>query len=155
LRYRVLAVPLREVAATAALHHGRVDGSGYHRGLHGADIPFGGRLLAAAEMYQSMREDSRAVDLVLKAAGQPPSSGRSGRPWPADLTDREVEVLRAIAVGLTNRQAAARLHVSEATVHTHVINIYGKVGVNTRAGATLFAMENDLLDARPSSETRR
>jgi DNA-binding NarL/FixJ family response regulator len=57
-----------------------------------------------------------------------------------------VEVLRAITRGLANKQIARELHISEATVHTHVINLYGKAGVNTRAGATLFAFENDLTD---------
>ena len=66
--------------------------------------------------------------------------------WPLGLTDREVEVLRAITRGLANKQIARELHISEATVHTHVINLYGKVGVNTRAGATLFAFEHDLID---------
>jgi DNA-binding NarL/FixJ family response regulator len=54
-------------------------------------------------------------------------------------------VLKAITRGLANKQIARALHISEATVHTHVINVYGKIGVNTRAGATLFAFENDLV----------
>jgi DNA-binding NarL/FixJ family response regulator len=62
------------------------------------------------------------------------------------LTDREVEVLKGITRGLANKQIARELNVSQATVHTHVINLYGKIGVNTRAGATLFAFENDLID---------
>ena len=66
--------------------------------------------------------------------------------WPAGLTDREVEVLRAITRGLGNKQIARELHVSPATVHTHVINLYGKIGVNTRAGATLYAFEHDLTE---------
>jgi DNA-binding NarL/FixJ family response regulator len=57
-----------------------------------------------------------------------------------------VEVLRAITRGLANKQIARELHVSPATVHTHVINLYGKIGVNTRAGATLYAFEHDLTD---------
>jgi len=56
-------------------------------------------------------------------------------------------VLRAITRGLANKQIALELHVSQATVHTHVLNIYGKIGVNTRAGATLYASEQDLLDS--------
>ena len=44
-------------------------------------------------------------------------------------------------------QIARELQVAQATVHTHVINLYGKIGVNTRAGATLFAFENDLIDS--------
>jgi DNA-binding NarL/FixJ family response regulator len=57
-----------------------------------------------------------------------------------------VDVLRAITRGRANKQIARELHVSEATVHTHVINLYGKIGVNTRSGATLFAFEHDLID---------
>jgi HD-GYP domain-containing protein (c-di-GMP phosphodiesterase class II)/DNA-binding CsgD family transcriptional regulator len=168
-----LAAPLRASAAVAGLHHERLDGSGYHRGLPANVVPLSARILAVAEIYQSMSEDrawrtalppkeamrqlrnevgarrldARAVDAVLLAAGQPRPGGRSIRSWPAGLTDREVDVLRAITRGLANKQIARELHVSQATVHTHVINVYGKIGVNTRAGATLFAFEHDLIDS--------
>jgi HD-GYP domain-containing protein (c-di-GMP phosphodiesterase class II)/DNA-binding CsgD family transcriptional regulator len=168
-----LAAPLRGSASVAGLHHERLDGSGYHRALPASAVPLGARLLAVAEIYSSMSEerawrpalrpeevtqqlrddvagrrlDARAVEAVLLAAGQPRAPGRSGRGWPAGLTDREVDVLRAITRGLANKTIARELHVSEATVHTHVINLYGKIGVNTRAGATLFAFENDLIDS--------
>ena len=167
-----LAAPLRSSATVAGLHHERLDGSGYHRGLPASAVPLPARLVAVAEIYQSMTEhrawrpalsakeatrqlreevaarrlDARAVDAVLVAAGQPPPAGRSSRAWPAGLTDREVEVLKGITRGLANKQIARELNVSQATVHTHVINLYGKIGVNTRAGATLFAFENDLID---------
>jgi len=93
------------------------------------------------------RLDPRAVEAVLLAAGQPRPKARPSSVWPAGLTDREVDVLRAITRGLANKQIARELHVSQATVHTHVINIYGKIGVNTRAGATLFAFEHELIDS--------
>lgn len=167
------AGPLRASASIAGLHHERLDGSGYHRGLTAKALPFTARLLAVAEVYASMGEerawrpalepseatrqlraevaagrlDSRAVDAVLLAAGQPRPLGRSGRTWPAGLTDREVDVLRAITRGLANKEIASELSISQATVHTHVINLYGKIGLNTRAGATLFASEHDLVDA--------
>jgi DNA-binding CsgD family transcriptional regulator len=167
-----LAAPLRSAASVAGLHHERLDGSGYHRGLTATSIPLPARVLAVAEVYESMNEprawrpaltpkeatrelrdevaaarlDARAVDAVLLAAGQPRPTGRSSRTWPAGLTDREVEVLRAVARGLANKQIARELHVSQATVHTHVINLYSKIAVNTRAGATLFAFEHDLID---------
>jgi HD-GYP domain-containing protein (c-di-GMP phosphodiesterase class II) len=167
-----LAVPLQSIASLAGLHHERLDGSGYHRGLAASAVPMLARVLAVADMYQSMNEprawrpaltpdeatrqlrdgaaahrlDPRAVDAVLLAAGQPRSTRRSSRAWPAGLTDREVEVLRAITRGLANKEIARELHVSPATVHTHVINLYGKIGVNTRAGATLYAFEHDLTD---------
>jgi DNA-binding NarL/FixJ family response regulator len=82
---------------------------------------------------------------VLAASGQPRKGGRPGPAWPRGLTDREVDVLRAITRGLSNKQIARELYISGATVHTHIINVYGKIGVNTRAGATLFAFEHDLL----------
>jgi len=171
-----LAGPMRASATIAGLHHERLDGSGYHVGLPAGSIPFTARLLAVAEIYQSMSEDRawrpalkpegvtrqlqdevtarrldpRAVEAVRMAAGQPRQKGRLNPIWPAALTDREVDVLRAITRGLANRQIARELHVSQATVHTHVINLYGKIGVNTRAGATLFAFEHDLIDSPPS-----
>jgi len=58
-------------------------------------------------------------------------------------------VLRLLARGNSNRTIAGTLHISEATVHTHLINVYGKVGVSTRAGATLFALEHDLVQIQP------
>ena len=171
-----LAGPMRASATIAGLHHERLDGSGYHVGLPANAIPFTARLLAVAEIYQSMSEDrawrpafkpeavtrqlhddvaarrldSRAVEAVLLAAGQPRPKTRPSPAWPAGLTDREVDVLRAITRGLANKQIARELHVSQATVHTHVINLYGKIGVNTRAGATLFAFEHDLIESRSS-----
>jgi HD-GYP domain-containing protein (c-di-GMP phosphodiesterase class II)/DNA-binding CsgD family transcriptional regulator len=170
-----LAAPLRASATIAGFHHERLDGSGYHVGLPANALPFTARLLAVAEIYQSMSEDRawrpalkpegmtrqlqdevaarrldpRAVESVLVAAGQPRLKGRSSQVWPAGLTDREVDVLKAITRGLANKQIARELHVSQATVHTHVINLYGKIGVNTRAGATLFAFEHDLIAPSP------
>jgi NarL family two-component system response regulator LiaR len=56
------------------------------------------------------------------------------------LTNREVEVLRVIAHGLTNEQIAEKLFISEATVRTHVSNILGKLGVENRTQAALYAL---------------
>jgi DNA-binding NarL/FixJ family response regulator len=61
------------------------------------------------------------------------------------LTDREVEVLRLVARGATNRQVATRLGISVKTVGRHVESVYAKAGVSSRAAATLFATEHDLL----------
>jgi DNA-binding NarL/FixJ family response regulator len=80
---------------------------------------------------------------VLAAAGR--RSGPSPAGWPADLTDREVEVLRLIARGRSNREAAQQLFISPKTVGRHVENLYRKIG-ESRAAAALFAMEHDLLD---------
>jgi DNA-binding NarL/FixJ family response regulator len=61
------------------------------------------------------------------------------------LSDRELEVLGLIAQGETNRGAAARLFISEATVKTHLLHIYDKLGVNDRAAAVAAAYERGLL----------
>ena len=61
--------------------------------------------------------------------------GRVARPAERPLSQRELEVLRLVAQGATNREAAARLFISEATVKTHLLHIYAKLGVNDRAAA--------------------
>ncbi len=160
---------LRPVVAAAGMHHERQDGSGYHRGSQAGDIPVQARILAAADAYQAMtqprphraamtpdqaaselaamarsgRLDAEAVHDVLTAAGHQVKPSRSA--WPAGLSDREVEVLRLICRGATKAQVADRLSISASTVDHHVRHIYEKAGVQTRAGATLFALEHDLL----------
>ena len=92
----------------------------------------------------STAAEADAVACVLAAAGRraaPPPPG-----WPGDLTDREVDVLRLIARGLSNRQVAERLFISPKTVGRHVENLYAKIGISSRAAAAVFAMEHGLLD---------
>ena len=64
---------------------------------------------------------------------------------PAGLSDREIEVLRLLARGSTNRQVSSRLAISPKTVGRHVEHIYAKAGVSSRAAAALFAAEHGLL----------
>lgn len=161
---------LEQLAVLAGAHHERVDGSGYHRGSKRQELAPAARVLAAADAYQAMtqprphrsalapeaaadalradaragRLDVNAVDDVLTAAGL--RKRRVHRSWPARLSDREVEVLRLICRGGTKKQAADLLRISPATVDHHVRHIYEKVGVATRAGATVFAIENGLLE---------
>ena len=66
-------------------------------------------------------------------------------PAPDSLSERELQVLRLIAQGETNRGAAARLFISEATVKTHLLHIYAKLDVNDRAAAVAAAYERGLL----------
>ena len=61
------------------------------------------------------------------------------------LSQRELEVLGMVARGATNREAAARLFISEATVKTHLLHVYAKLGVNDRAAAVAAAFERGLL----------
>ena len=65
--------------------------------------------------------------------------------YPARLTDREVEVLRLVASGMTDAQVAEQLFISPHTVNTHVKSIYGKIGVTSRSAATRYAMEHRLV----------
>jgi DNA-binding NarL/FixJ family response regulator len=89
------------------------------------------------------RLNGEAVDAVLGAAGH--RVRRLRRDWPAGLTSREVEVLRLVARGFPNKQIAAKLFVSSRTVGHHIAHVYYKIGASTRAGATLYALQNDLL----------
>jgi len=108
-----------------------------------------GYLLKDAEPDELIRGVRAAAageaPLAPKAASAVLTARADQRPV-AELTPREREVLGALARGKANKQIARDLHVSQSTVHTHVINIYAKIGVNTRAGATLFAFEHDLTD---------
>ena len=60
------------------------------------------------------------------------------------MTDREVEVLRLVAKGCTNRDVASMLFISERTVHRHLSNIFTKLGVSSRTAATAYAFEHGL-----------
>ena len=64
---------------------------------------------------------------------------------PNSLTDREVEVLGLVATGRTNRAVADALGISVKTVARHVANIFGKLGVSTRAAATAYAHRKGLI----------
>ena len=68
---------------------------------------------------------------------------------PAGLTDREVEVLALLSTGLATKQIAARLGISAKTADRHIQNIYPKIGVSTRAAATLVAMQHGLVAGGP------
>lgn len=157
------------LAELASAHHERLDRSGYHRACGADELPMPARVLAAADVFAALcadrphrpakghteaarlleaevnagRLDAEAVSAVLAAAGI--EQREPHREWPAGLTDREVEVLRLIARGRTNKQVADHLSISPKTVGRHVENIYAKIDVSTRAGATLFAMEQRLL----------
>jgi len=67
---------------------------------------------------------------------------------PSGLTEREVEVLQLVAAGLTNNEIAASLYLSAKTVSRHLSNIFTKIGVTSRSGATAFAFEHGLVDSK-------
>jgi ATP/maltotriose-dependent transcriptional regulator MalT len=70
---------------------------------------------------------------------------RDPAPSTGPLSQRELEVLELVAAGTTNREAAARLFITEATVKTHLLNIYAKLGVSDRAAAVAEAFKRGLL----------
>ncbi len=78
---------------------------------------------------------------------QPPTSNARTLPtaYPAGLSEREVEVLRLVAQGLTNKQIAERLIISPNTVNVHLRSIFGKLEVTSRTAATRFAIEHHLV----------
>jgi ATP/maltotriose-dependent transcriptional regulator MalT len=87
----------------------------------------------------------RALDHAERIAASLPLDGAAGgarMAYPAGLTAREVEVLRLVATGLSNREIADRLFLSPRTVKAHVANIFAKLGVHTRAAATESARQH-------------
>jgi DNA-binding CsgD family transcriptional regulator len=84
---------------------------------------------------------------VLTAAGHVADPPR--RAVPAGLTEREAQVLGLVARGLSNRQVGTRLGITPRTVGHHVAHVYAKIGVSTRPGATLFAVEHGLVATTP------
>jgi DNA-binding NarL/FixJ family response regulator len=60
------------------------------------------------------------------------------------LTEREIEVLRCVAQGLTDAQVAEHLIISPRTVHSHLNSIYSKLGITSRSAATRYAIEHNL-----------
>ena len=154
-------------AEAASLAHERLDASGYHRALTKGALTTMARLLAAADVYQAMtevrahrpahrpeeaaaqlRRDAdagklcpEAVAAVLKVAGHAVAvvAAKGG------LSERELEVLRLLSRGQTNKEIAAALGISPKTAGHHVQHIYDKLGVSTRAAATFWAMNEGVV----------
>jgi len=161
-------IPIGLLAGSA---HERLDGSGYHRGTRGPALDQTARILAAADCYGAMREprpyrpaldagaaeaellreakdgrlDPEAVDAVLGASGH--HVRQRPRELPADLTERELEILLVLVQGRSNKAIADDLGISVKTVGHHIQHVYEKAGVRSRAAATLWAFEHDLVHA--------
>jgi HD-GYP domain-containing protein (c-di-GMP phosphodiesterase class II) len=164
---------LKAIVPIVAAHHERMDGQGYHRGLPGFQIPPEAQIIAVADRFDELSHDKPGqpaleLDEAVRVMGKEAGSGLSAnvfqalveglggvskpslprvrrQEWPAGLTDREVEVLRLVAKGLSRRQAATALFVSEGTIRSHLEHIYSKSGISNRSAVTLFAIEHDLL----------
>ncbi|QGZ42507.1 HD domain-containing protein [Pseudoduganella flava] len=162
-----IQIPALTAEAQLASHvYERLDGSGYFRSLTGDALSPSHRVLAAAAAWtalcsprpwrpayepaaatallaaQAARFDRAAVDAVIASAGgtQAPAPRRSGL-----LSDREVDVLRRISTGESNKEAARALRISPSTVRTHIESIFRKLECSTRAAATLKALTLGLI----------
>jgi HD-GYP domain-containing protein (c-di-GMP phosphodiesterase class II) len=159
---------LAGLAAVAAAHHERLDGSGYHRAIRGSDIPLLARYVGAADVYHALLEDrphrpahepkeaatilrtevrdgrldAAAVDAILGISGHRRSGSAAA---PAGLTPREVEVLVLVARGASTRRVAQTLNITPKTAGNHIERIYTKIGASSRATATLFALQHGML----------
>ena len=160
---------LQPIGQCAALHHERLDGSGYPKGLTANAIPISARILAAADVYGAMRQprphrsavdaaaaermlrsevtagriDGDAANAVLAAAGH---RVRRRAGLPGGLTTREVAVVVQVARGRSNPEIAEALGVSRRTIASHLEHIYTKLGVSGRTEAALFAMRHGLVN---------
>lgn len=170
---RILSVApeMQQLADVAGAAHDRLDGSGYFRRPAAAALPRVARVLGAADVYQALREDrphrkahpreaAQRLLLAEAAAGRLDEAacravlaadGDQDPPRmlnPDELTAREVEVLRVLARGQSMKQIARTLDIAPKTVDHHLQRIYPKLGVRTRAGATLVAMERGYVAGR-------
>lgn len=93
---------------------------------------------AARRVFEEL-EAAPALARVAELSRQPTSTA------PGGLTRREVDVLKLVATGVTNRDVAETLVISEKTVARHLSNIFGKLGISSRASATAYAYEHDLV----------
>lgn len=123
-----LAARVRTAIAAALVALGDRDGAAFERD-------------AAAAVF---RELAAAPDLERLGAAK-------SAPAPFGLTPRELEVLRLVATGRTNRVIAGELFLSEKTVDRHVSNLFAKLDVSTRAAATAFAYRHRLVEAPPEA----
>jgi DNA-binding CsgD family transcriptional regulator len=164
---------LRDEAEIASYVDERLDGSGAFRGVKAAAIATEARVLAVALQWELLRterpgrpafDDGEALALLrteaaagrldgaaVEALGGRPSTpnaapGTAPAPTAATLLSaRELEVLRRIGLGDSNKEAARRLDISPSTVRAHLENVFRKLDCSTRAAATLKAMTLGLL----------
>lgn len=102
------------------------------------------RAVHAAAAHQSLLDPVVQAKLLQAVGTAVPAPAPAPRPLPDELTPREAEVLSLIARGLSNREIAAHLVVSEATVKTHVNHVFAKIGARDRAQAVHYAYTHDL-----------
>jgi DNA-binding NarL/FixJ family response regulator len=113
-----------------------------HRGIYQLDPSVADRLTALLSRSQETREDSQSEGM----ASAPVAGVSVSNPFGlAELSERELEVLRLIAKGATNREIAEALVISEGTVKNHISNILGRLNVRDRTQAAIYARDHWLL----------
>ena len=161
---------LSQAAELASYAYERLDGSGYFRGVGAQALSLDARVLSAALAYVALGQkrpwrdalSAREVDqrmrieasdgrfdgeVVAALIGTRDASPRVSRPRQSTvrLSAREIDVLRSIGRGASNKEAARELDLSPSTVRTHVESVFRKLGCSTRAAATLKASALGLL----------
>jgi DNA-binding NarL/FixJ family response regulator len=96
-------------------------------------------------LFSAVRAAARGETVLAPTVAAKLVHSIQARPDHEQLTPRELDVLRLVADGLTNRAIARRLHISEATVKTHLVHTYAKLGVDDRTAAVMSALERGLL----------
>lgn len=163
------ATPLfTDEAGVAGSAHERLDGSGYHRQSGADHLDQPARILAAADVAVALASDRphRPARSSSEVSGHLRSEASDGRldhdvvlamcdalgtgiegqvPWPEGLSDREVEVVRLVARGASNKEIAAALGITPKTVAHHVAHVYGKTGCVSRVGLARYALQRGLL----------
>jgi NarL family two-component system response regulator LiaR len=116
--------------------------------LRAGALSFVDKASARSELLEAVRLASRGEPWI------PPSFAQQmlgldldigGRGAIDELTEREIEILRQVATGRTNRQIAAAVQIAEGTVRTHVSHILGKLGLANRVEATIYALRERLV----------
>ena len=164
---RSLPTPMLDATVAAAEARVQLAGGGPSAGLRAARAAVAAwdvvgatyeaarmRVLAGRALLELSERDAAEAEFqvarqVFAALGADPAvaelDGLSGDRRAGVLTPREVEVLRLVSTGLTNRAIGTRLSLSEKTVARHLSNIFGKLGISSRSAATAYAYENGLV----------
>lgn len=113
-----------------------------HKSVRVGEVVAAARRLLSGESLLSAQE----VVELLRLAGKSRERDREARRSIERLTPRELEVLRALADGLSDKEMSESLHVGVGTVRNHLVSIFGKLGVNSRLQALVFALRHGIVE---------
>ena len=116
-----------------------------HKGIYQLDPSVAGKVFASLTPPHSTGTAIRSVPGFPSSKGITDSNENTSPTKTSELTGREIEVLRLIARGATNREIAEKLVISEGTVKNHISNILSHLGLRDRTQAAIYARERDLL----------